>query len=83
MLQSRYLHLREISDARGGNQSNLSAEILKNYQIPLPPLETQQKIVAELEEDMSAVAGAKRLKAKMEANIRATISRVWGGRRNE
>lgn len=50
----------------------------KTYQIPLPPLETQQKIVAELEEDLAAVAGAKRLKAKMEANIRATIGRVWG-----
>jgi len=47
-------------------------------QIPLPPLETQQKIVAELEQDLAAVAGAKRLKAKMAANIRAVIGRVWG-----
>ncbi|RPJ04518.1 MAG: hypothetical protein EHM36_10365 [Deltaproteobacteria bacterium] len=31
----------------------------KTYQIPLPPLETQQKIVAELEQDLAAVAGAK------------------------
>ncbi|HTY20314.1 MAG TPA: hypothetical protein VMC44_01630 [Geobacteraceae bacterium] len=44
----------------------------------LPPLETQKKIVAELEEDLVAVAGARRLKAKMEASISAAIGRVWG-----
>ena len=48
------------------------------YPTPLPPLETQQKIVAELEQNLAAVAGAKRLKEKMEANIRAVIGRVWG-----
>jgi hypothetical protein len=47
------------------------------YSIPLPPLETQQKIIAELEEDLAAVAGARRLKAKMEDNIHAVIGRVW------
>jgi type I restriction enzyme M protein len=50
----------------------------KTYKIPLPPLETQQKIVADLEEDLRAVEGARRLKAKMEARIRAAIDRVWG-----
>ena len=44
----------------------------------LPPLKTQQKIVADLEEDLAAVAVSRRLKAKMEANIRAVIGRVWG-----
>jgi hypothetical protein len=31
-----------------------------------------------LELERPAVAGAKRLNAKMEANIRAVIGRVWG-----
>lgn len=46
--------------------------------IPLPPFETQRQIVAELEQDLAAVNGAKRLKVKMEAGIRAVIGRVWG-----
>jgi hypothetical protein len=40
--------------------------------------EELQQLITELEEDLAAVAGAKRLKAKMEANIRATIGRAWG-----
>lgn len=64
--------------ATGVAQKTVSLSSLRNFSVPLPPLETQQKIVAELEQDMSVVAGAKRLKAKMEANIRATIGRVWG-----
>jgi hypothetical protein len=64
--------------ASGAGQPQFNANALKQIIVPLPPLETQQKIVAELEEDLAVVAGAKRLKAKMEANIRATIGRVWG-----
>jgi type I restriction enzyme M protein len=66
------------SRLKGVGVPNLHLKEIKEVIIPLPPLETQQKIVAELEEDLAAVAGAKRLKAKMEANIRATICRVWG-----
>jgi type I restriction enzyme M protein len=67
-----------IKTATGVAQKTVALSSLRNFSIPLPPLETQQKIVAELEQDLAAVAGAKRLKAKMEAKIRATIGRVWG-----
>jgi len=43
-----------------------------------PPVEIQQEIVAGLEEALRAEEEARRLKAKMEAKIRATIDRVWG-----
>ncbi len=66
------------SQSVGSVFKNLTTDQIRAIKIPLPPLETQQKIVAELEQEMSAVAGAKRLKAKMEARIRTTISRVWG-----
>jgi hypothetical protein len=45
--------------------------------------DTSLIIVADLEEDLATVAGARRLKAKMEANIRAVIGRVWVGRQDE
>lgn len=64
--------------AKTGGQPSISQSTIYSLTIPLPPLETQQKIVAELEQDLAAVAGAKRLKAKMAANIRAVIGRVWG-----
>ena len=63
-LQSCYEDLRRISDARGGNQSNLSGQLLKQYSIPLPPLATQQQIVSEIEAEQRLVA--------------ANRARIWG-----
>ena len=78
VLQSRYEDLRNISEARGGNQSNLSAQVLKEYQIPLPPLATQQAIVAEIEAEQALVAANRELIARFEQKIQATLARVWG-----
>lgn len=78
VLQSRYEDLRRISDARGGNQSNLSAQVLKDYSIPLPPLTTQQSIVAEIEAEQALVNANRELIARFEKKIQATFARVWG-----
>ena len=78
VLQSRYEDLRKISDARGGNQSNLSAQVLKEYSIPLPPLATQQAIVAEIESEQALVAANHELVARFEKKIQATLARIWG-----
>jgi type I restriction enzyme M protein len=78
VLQSRYEDLRNISDARGGNQSNLSAQVLKQYTIPLPPLATQQAIVAEIEAEQALVAANRELIARFEKKIQDTLARVWG-----
>lgn len=78
ILQSRYEHLREISDARGGNQSNLSALVLKQYKIPLPPMELQKAIVAEIEAEQALVNANRELIARFEKKIQATLARVWG-----
>ena len=49
------------------------------YQIPLPPLETQREIVVELDEERSAVDQAVMLATKMEQRIQDAIARVWEG----
>ncbi len=77
-LQSRYDDLRKVSDARGGNQSNLSAQVLKEYSIPLPPIATQQAIVAEIEVEQALVAANRELIARFEKKIQATLARIWG-----
>jgi type I restriction enzyme M protein len=77
-LQARYDDLRRISEARGGNQSNLSAQVLKKYLIPLPPKTTQQAIVAEIEAEQALVAGNRELIVRFEKRIHATLARVWG-----
>lgn len=49
---------QEIS---GANINNLNFGILSRYQIPLPPLEIQEQIVAELDGYTSIIAGAKQI----------------------
>ena len=55
-----------------------SVEILKGLRLPLPPLETQQTIVAEIEAEQALVAANRELIARFEKKIQATLARVWG-----
>ncbi len=77
-LRRQTTRFNSIMETAAHGTLKINSDDLRQIPIPLHPLETQQKIVAELEEDLAAVAGARRLKTKMEANIRATIGRVWG-----
>jgi type I restriction enzyme M protein len=51
---------------------------LKQYTIPLPPLATQQAIVAEIEAEQALVAANRELIARFEKKIQDTLARVWG-----
>ena len=51
---------------------------LERIQIPIPPLTTQQALVAEIEAEQSLVAANRELVERMEGKIRAAIGRVWG-----
>lgn len=55
-----------------------SVQVLKNLRIPLPPLETQRAIVAEIEAEGALVNANRELIARMEKKIQATLARVWG-----
>ena len=63
--------------SHGGTMNILGMQTLKRLRIPLPPLDTQRIIVAELDEEQGAVSEAERLAAKMEQRIQNTIARVW------
>ena len=47
-------------------------------EIPLPPLATQQAIVAEIEAEQALVAANRELVERLEKKIQATLARVWG-----
>jgi type I restriction enzyme M protein len=69
-------HLEE--QAVGVTLKNLNQGILSDVQIPLPPLATQQAIVAEIEAEQALVAANRELIARFEKKIQATLARVWG-----
>ena len=52
---------------------------LKESRIAVPPLETQQAIVAEIEAEQALVEANRELIDRFEKKIQAAIARVWGG----
>ena len=63
--------------SRAIGQSNINAKSLAAYLIPLPELETQQAIVAEIEAEQSLVDANRELIERFEKKIRDAIARVW------
>jgi type I restriction enzyme M protein len=62
----------------GGGQPQFNGNALKQVKLPLPPLVTQQAIVAEIEAEQALVAANRELIARFENKIQATLARVWG-----
>ncbi len=64
--------------AKVGGQPSISQATVYERAIPLPPLATQQQIVAEIEAEQALVAANRELIARFEKKIQATLARVWG-----
>jgi len=64
--------------AVGVTMKNLNQGILSAIPIPLPPLATQQAIVAEIEAEQGLVNANRELIARFEKKIQATLARIWG-----
>jgi type I restriction enzyme M protein len=63
---------------QGANIRNLSQGILSSLQVPLPPLDTQMAIIAEIEAEQALVNGNRDLIIRFDKKINAAIARVWG-----
>ena len=62
-----------------GSMPNVQPDrAIRELKIPLPPLATQQAIVAEIEAEQALVAANRELIARFEKKIQATLARVWG-----
>ena len=87
MINARYLffnlsskRFRELiqNKAPGVNIQNLKFSDISDYDIPLPPLDEQQRIVAEVAEEEKAIAACRCLIDSHEQKIRAKIAALWG-----
>jgi type I restriction enzyme M protein len=63
--------------ARGGAQKNLHLEMFYEIEIPLPPLEVQEKIVAEIQDRKERISEANRLVKVQELEIKAIVAKLW------
>ncbi|NTV87219.1 MAG: restriction endonuclease subunit S [Burkholderiaceae bacterium] len=56
----------------------MTTDQIREFKISLPPLATQQAIVAEIKAEQALVAGNRELITRFEAMIQATLARVLG-----
>jgi type I restriction enzyme S subunit len=80
-----FIRPRIINAHRQGiTQVNLNTEIVKNIRLPVPPLDQQKRIVAEIEKQFSrldeAVANLKRVKANLKRYKAAVLKAAVEGR---
>ena len=64
--------------SKSGTVTNLHLVDIRTIEIPVPSLEAQQGIVAEIEVEQALVAANRDLIARFEKKIEAAINRVWG-----
>lgn len=63
---------------RGVAQNNINMTILKNIEIPLPPLEEQQKIAAVLDKVTDLIDKRKQQRAKLDELIKSRFVEMFG-----
>ena len=61
-----------------GSMPKINQAIVERIPIPLPPLATQEAIVAEIEAEQTLVAANSELISRFEQKIQATLARIWG-----
>ena len=64
--------------AKVGGQPSISQSTVLERSIPLPALDIQRAIVAEIEAEQALVASNRELIARFEKKIQTTLARVWG-----
>ncbi len=63
----------------GANINNLSQGVLKEIEVPLPPLKVQREIVKHIERERVIVIGNNELIRLYEDKVKKLIAQVWEG----
>ena len=73
------LALHEIHGLQsvGAVFKNLTTHQIRDFEIPLPPLATQESIVTEIKAEQALVTANRELTGRMERKIQSAIGRVW------
>ena len=77
-LESQEFQVVLQSQMKGGIQKHLGHQTIAIQKIPLPPLATQEAIVAEIKAEQALVAANEDLISRFEGKIQATLARIWG-----
>ena len=72
--EGNYLHIRAL--AEGGNQPNLSLGKIQNYEIPLPPLDEQKRILEQAKKLILQVENIEKEKEKNKNSIKQAKAKI-------
>ena len=64
-------------NSKVGTINNINAKQYSSFAFPLPPLEVQRELVAEIEGHQRVIEEARQLIEQTESEIAAAIGRVW------
>lgn len=78
LLRTPDFRAKVVARSNRANITNISQDALKTLVVPVPDLETQRAIVAEIEAEQTLVNANRELVRRMEAKVKAAIDRVWG-----
>ena len=78
VVRSKSVQDQFIKIKSGSAQPQLPIRNLVTIEFPLPPIETQKQIVAEIEEEQKAIDANKKLISIYETKIKSHIAQVWG-----
>ena len=78
VLRSESFNAAVMSHIKGAQLPRVGWSSFASIPIPLPPLATQQRIVAEIEAEQALVAANRELITCFELKIQATLARIWG-----
>jgi type I restriction enzyme S subunit len=78
-----YYFLRSIyelirgQEYSGGGVPHLNLTIIGNVRVPIPSLDDQQRIVADIESKLALMSGLRLLRDEAERDIQQTLNRLW------
>ena len=78
VLRTEEIRRRIINVSSTAAITNISQDKIQDIELPLPPLEEQRRIVAELDTEAAQMDGVRSLIPHFEAKIQRVLDRVWG-----
>ncbi len=78
VLRQQQAQFSQILATAAHGTLKINSDDLRQIKIPVPPLQTQQGIVAEIEAEQALVAANRELIVRFEKKIQAALARVWG-----
>jgi type I restriction enzyme M protein len=78
LLSSRFILNQADAAATGVAQKTVSLTTLRDFSIPVPPIEIQKAIVAEIQAEQALVNANRELIERFEKKIQTVLNRIWG-----